>query len=248
VARNHIDEARDVLRLTGVENYEQELNEIVENIQHEHSQAKEPLFCKKYSFPIFLAIAVGMFNQLSGINAILYYLNDIFALAGFSKMSSDLQAVIIGTTNLVFCLLAMSLIDKIGRRTLLLIGAVGTAVCMGGVATVFFTQQNLSLLVWLLVGFIGFFSFSQGAVIWVYISEIFPTPVRAKGQSLGSFTHWIMNALISWIFPIMAKSSGAYPFAIFSLMMLVQFFVVWKFFPETKGITLEEMEHKLKIS
>ena len=248
VARNHIDEARDVLRLTGVENYEQELNEIVENIQHEHSQAKEPLFCKKYSFPIFLAIAVGMFNQLSGINAILYYLNDIFALAGFSKMSSDLQAVIIGTTNLVFCLLAMSLIDKIGRRTLLLIGAVGTAVCMGGVATVFFTQRNLSLLVWLLVGFIGFFSFSQGAVIWVYISEIFPTPVRAKGQSLGSFTHWIMNALISWIFPIMAKSSGAYPFAFFSLMMLVQFFVVWKFFPETKGITLEEMEHKLKIS
>ncbi len=248
VARNHIDEARDVLRLTGVENYEQELNEIVENIQHEHSQSKEPLFCKKYRFPIFLAIAVGMFNQLSGINAILYYLNDIFALAGFSKMSGDLQAVIIGTTNLVFCLLAMSLIDKIGRRTLLLIGAVGTAVCMGGVAAVFFTQQNLSLLVWLLVGFIGFFSFSQGAVIWVYISEIFPTPVRAKGQSLGSFTHWIMNALISWIFPIMAKSSGAYPFAFFSLMMLLQFFVVWKFFPETKGITLEEMEHTLKIS
>lgn len=248
VARNHIDEARDVLRLTGVENYEQELNEIVENIQHEHSQAKEPLFCKKYQFPIFLAIAVGMFNQLSGINAILYYLNDIFALAGFSKMSGDLQAVIIGTTNLVFCLLAMSLIDRLGRRTLLLIGAVGTAVCMGGVAAVFFMQQNMSLLVWLLVGFIGFFSFSQGAVIWVYISEIFPTPVRAKGQSLGSFTHWIMNALISWIFPIMAKSSGAYPFAFFSLMMLLQFFVVWKFFPETKGITLEEMEHTLKIS
>lgn len=248
VARNHIDEARDVLRLTGVENYEQELNEIVENIQHEHSQAKEPLFCKKYQFPIFLAIAVGMFNQLSGINAMLYYLNDIFEIAGFSKQSGDQQAVIIGTINLVFCLLAMSLIDKLGRRTLLLIGAIGTAVCMGGVAAVFFMQQNMGLLVWLLVGFIGFFSFSQGAVIWVYISEIFPTPVRAKGQSLGSFTHWIMNALISWIFPIMAKSSGAYPFAFFSLMMLLQFVIVWKFFPETKGITLEEMEHTLKIS
>lgn len=248
VARNQIDEAREVLKQTGVQNYQEELNEIVENIQQEHSQAREPLFCAKYKRPIFLAIAVGMFNQLSGINAILYYLNDIFAQAGFNKMSGDLQAVIIGFTNLVFCLLAMSLIDRIGRRTLLLIGAIGTAVCMGGVALIFFLHTQEQLLVWLLIGFIGFFSFSQGAVIWVYISEIFPTPVRAKGQSLGSFTHWIMNALISWLFPILAKSSGAYPFAFFSLMMLVQFVVVWRFFPETKGITLEEMEHKLGIS
>ena len=248
VARKKVDEAREVLKSTGVPDYEKELQEIVENIEHEHSQVKEPLFCKKYKLPILLAIAIGMFNQLSGINAILYYLNDIFALAGFDKMSSDQQAVIIGSTNLAFCLLAMSLIDKLGRRTLLLIGAIGTFICMSGVTAIFFTQKGLGMLVWLLVGFIGFFSFSQGAVIWVYISEIFPTPVRAKGQSLGSFTHWIMNALISWIFPIMAKTSGAYPFAFFAAMMLLQFFVVLRYFPETRGITLEEMEHKLKLS
>lgn len=248
VARNHIDEAREVLKMTGVQDYDKELHEIVQNIQTEHSQAREPLFCKKYSKPIFLAIAIGMFNQLSGINAILYYLNDIFALAGFNKLSSDLQAVIIGSTNLAFCLLAMTLIDRIGRKTLLMIGAVGTTICLAGVAVIFFTQQGLSYLLWFLVAYIGFFSFSQGAVIWVYISEIFPTPVRAKGQSLGSFTHWIMNAIISGVFPILAKSSGAFPFAFFALMMLVQIIVVWKFFPETKGISLEDMEHKLGIA
>lgn len=247
VARGKIDEASVVLKSTGVKDYESELNEIVKNIKQEHSKASEPLFCRKYKFPIFLAIAIGMFNQLSGINAILYYLNDIFDMAGFSKISGDLQAVLIGATNLAFCLLAMALIDRLGRKTLLMIGAVGTALCMTGVAAIFFTQKGLSLLVWLLMGFIGFFSFSQGAVIWVYLSEIFPTPVRAKGQSLGSFTHWIMNALISWAFPILAKSSGAYPFAFFASMMALQFFIVWRFFPETKGITLEEMEHKLKI-
>ncbi|MBX9690410.1 MAG: sugar porter family MFS transporter [Candidatus Obscuribacterales bacterium] len=248
VARGRIDEAREVLKSTGVEDYEEELEEITHNIKEEHSQKKEVLFCRKYRLPIFLAIAIGMFNQLSGINAILYYLNDIFSLAGFDKLSSNQQAVAIGSTNLAFCLLAMSMIDKIGRRKLLLIGSVGCGICMAGVALIFFTREALGLLLWFLVAYIGFFSFSQGAVIWVYISEIFPTPVRAKGQSLGSFTHWIMNALISFIYPIIAKSCGAFPFAFFSLMMFVQLFVVWKFFPETKGITLEEMETRLKLN
>jgi MFS family permease len=130
-----------------------------------------------------------MFNQLSGINAILYYLNDIFAFAGFNKVSSDLQAVAIGGTNLLFTMLAMSVIDRIGRKTLLLVGSVGTALCLAGVAGVFFTSRHQSLLVWLLIAFIAFFAFSQGAVIWVYLSEVFPNRVRAKGQSLGSFSH-----------------------------------------------------------
>jgi len=142
-----------------------------------------------------------MFNQLSGINAILYYLNDIFAAAGFSKVSGDLQAVAVGSMNLIATLLAMSVIDKLGRKTLLLIGSVGTAACLAGVAWVFFTQSHRSLLLWLLVGYIAFFAISQGAVIWVYISEIFPTRVRAKGQALGSSSHWIMNALIAYTFP-----------------------------------------------
>jgi len=247
VKKGRIDEARDVLRLIGEENYEQELKDIVESIDAEHVTS-DALFTAKYRVPIFLAISIGMFNQLSGINAILYYLNAIFEHAGFSKVSGDLQAVAIGATNLLFTMLAMSMIDRVGRKTLLLIGSVGTALCLGGVAAIFLTGRHENLLVWMLVGYIAFFAFSQGAVIWVYISEVFPNRVRAKGQSLGSFSHWIMNALISWTFPLMAVSSGGYPFVFFSAMMVLQFFVVLFFYPETKGISLEEMQKKLHIA
>ena len=194
-----------------------------------------------------LAVTIAMFNQLSGINALIYYLNDIFAKAGFDKVSSDLQSVAIGATNLIFTIIAMSVIDKLGRKTLLLVGSVGTAVCLGGVSVIFFTNRHLDMLVWLLVGYIAFFAFSQGAVIWVYISEVFPTRVRAKGQALGSSTHWIMNAFISGLFPLMAESSGGYPFVFFSTMMVIQLFVVAFWYPETKGITLEQMQKKLGI-
>jgi sugar porter (SP) family MFS transporter len=247
VKKGRIDEAREVLRQIGEENYEQELTDIVESIDAEHVTS-DSLFTSKYRVPIFLAISIGMFNQLSGINAILYYLNAIFEHAGFSKVSGDLQAVAIGATNLLFTMLAMSVIDKVGRKKLLLIGSVGTALCLAGVAAIFLTGRRENLLVWMLIGYIAFFAFSQGAVIWVYISEVFPNRVRAKGQSLGSFSHWIMNALISWTFPLMAASSGGYPFVFFSAMMVLQFFVVLFFYPETKGISLEEMQKKLKIA
>jgi sugar porter (SP) family MFS transporter len=247
VKKGRIDEAREVLRRIGEENYEQELNDIVESIDAEHVHS-DALFTARYRVPIFLAISIGMFNQLSGINAILYYLNAIFEHAGFSKVSGDLQAVAIGATNLLFTMLAMSMIDRVGRKTLLLIGSVGTAVCLAGVAAIFLMGRHENLLVWMLVGYIAFFAFSQGAVIWVYISEVFPNRVRAKGQSLGSFSHWIMNALISWTFPLMAASSGGYPFVFFSAMMVLQFFVVLSFYPETKGISLEEMQKKLHIA
>ncbi len=231
VKRGRMEEARGVLQLTGEQNYEQELQEIAESVHLEQSQAAEKLFSRKYLFPIFLAVSIGMFNQLAGINAILYYLNDIFARAGFSKVSGNLQAVAVGATNLIFTMLAMSVIDRIGRKTLLLIGSVGTAVCLAGVAMVFFTAKHENYLLWLLIGYIAFFAFSQGAVIWVYISEVFPNTVRAKGQSLGSFSHWFMNALISGLFPLMAAASGGYPFVFFSLMMVLQFIVVWFVYP-----------------
>ena len=247
VKKQRVQEAREVLRMTGEENYEQELQEIIVSIDAEHV-ADDPLFSWKYRLPIFLAISIGMFNQLSGINAILYYLNDIFAYAGFDKVSSDLKAVAIGGTNLLFTMVAMSVIDRIGRKKLLLIGSVGTAVCLGGVAVIFLSGRYQNLLVWLLIGYIAFFAFSQGAVIWVYLSEVFPNRVRAKGQSLGSFSHWLMNALISGIFPLLASKSGGYPFVFFSLMMVVQFFVVLFFYPETKGVSLEEMQRKLGIA
>lgn len=245
--QNRIEEARSVLKLIGSPDPEGELKEIVDSIHLERAQKSEPLFSRKYRLPIFLAITIGMFNQLSGINAILYYLNDIFAAAGFSKLSGDLQTVAIGAMNLVATLVAMTVIDKLGRKALLLIGSVGTAACLAGVSTIFFTNHYQNYLVWLLVGYIAFFAISQGAVIWVYIGEVFPNRVRAKGQSLGSSSHWVMNAIISFVFPVIAKSSGAYPFVFFSAMMVVQFFVVLFFYPETKGVTLEQLQHRLGI-
>lgn len=248
VQKNRVDEARQVLQSIGEEDVEGELGEIVTSVDFQHLHGHESLFQWKYRLPIFLAVSVAMFNQLSGINAILYYLNDIFARAGFSKVSGDLQAVIIGGTNLVFTMIAMSIIDRVGRKTLLLIGSVGCSACLAGVAYLFFAQTHQGLLVWLLVGFVASFSFSQGAVIWVYISEVFPTPVRAKGQSLGTFTHWLLNAAISWSFPIVAAISRGAPFIFFAAMMALQFLVVLLFYPETKNLSLEEMQKRFKIS
>jgi sugar porter (SP) family MFS transporter len=246
VKTRRVDEAREVLRRIGEQNYEEELQEIVASIDAEHGHADEPLFLRKYRLPIFLAITIGMFNQLSGINAILYYLNDIFAFAGFSKVSGDLQAVAVGFTNLIFTIVAMSVIDKLGRKKLLLVGAVGTAACLAGVAAIFFMNRHQNLLVWLLVGFIASFAFSQGSVIWVYLSEVFPNRVRAKGQSLGSLTHWLMNAAISFAFPTLAAWSKSIPFVFFSAMMVLQFMVVLLAYPETKGVSLEEMQRRLE--
>jgi sugar porter (SP) family MFS transporter len=195
--------------------------------------------------PILLAIGIAMFNQLSGINAILYYLGDIFAAAGFSALSADLQSVAIGATNLIATLVAMAIIDRVGRKTLLLVGAVGTAGALIGVAIIMATGHAQRLLLAMLVLFIASFAISQGAVIWVYLSEVFPTAVRARGQGIGSATHWAMNAIISLLFPAVAAYSKPAPFAFFAAMMALQFVLVWRFFPETKGVALEDMERAL---
>lgn len=246
-SQNRIDEARKVLELVGSPDPDAELREIVASIHGGREDNQERVFTRKYLFPIFLAVALGMFNQLSGINAILYYLNDIFIDAGFSRVSSDTQAVIIGATNLLATLLAMSLIDKLGRRTLLLIGSVGTVVCLAGVAKLFLDHSRSALLLPLLIGFIFSFAISQGSVIWVYLSEIFPTSVRSKGQSIGSSAHWITNAMIAAAFPALAARSTAYPFAFFAAMMVLQFLMVLFIFPETKGFTLEQIQARLGI-
>jgi len=247
VTQGNIDEARQVLKLMGAPDSEAELREIQESLHFEKHTAHEPLFSRNYRLPIFLAITIGMFNQLTGINAILYYSNPIFEAAGFSKLSGDLQSVMIGAMNLLATFVGMSFIDKLGRKTLLLIGAVGMAICLAGVAGIFISNSHQHLLVWLLMGFIAFFAFSQGAVIWVYISEVFPTRVRSKGQSIGSSSHWIMNAAIAFAFPTIAKHSSGAPFVFFSAMMVVQFFVVLFFYPETKGATLEQLQEQLGI-
>lgn len=245
VKKDRTEEAMTVLQAIEGENAQAEFDEILASIKTDETQKNIRLFAKKHSFPIFLAVSIALFNQLSGINALLYYLNDIFEMAGFSKVSGDVQAVMIGSTNLLFTIIAMSVIDKIGRKTMLLTGAVGTTICLAGVSAIFLSNTNQNLLIWLLIGYIAFFAFSQGAVIWVYLSEIFPNTVRAKGQALGSFTHWLMCALISWTFPVMAAKSGGYPFVFFAVMMVVQFFVVLFFYPETKGASLEQLQKQL---
>jgi sugar porter (SP) family MFS transporter len=245
VGKGRAREAMEILERNGDPEPAFELSEIVKSLRGSNTSTENRVFQWRYRFPIFLAISIGMFNQLSGINAILYYLNDIFEKAGFNRVSSDSQAVLIGITNLIAVSLAMSVIDKIGRRKLLLIGSVGTAICLFGVATIFRLNQHQGALLWFLVGFIGFFSFSQGAVIWVYISEIFPNRVRAKGQSIGSFTHWFMDAIVSIVFPIVAVRWHAAPFYFFAGVMATQFFVVLFCFPETRGISLEEIEDRL---
>jgi MFS transporter, SP family, arabinose:H+ symporter len=248
VKKQRIAEAREVLKMTGDANYEQDLLEITTSIDADHGHTDEPLFSAKYRLPIFLAVSIAIFNQFSGINAILYYLNDIFADAGFSKVSGGLQTVFVGLTNLAFTMIAMSVIDRFGRKKLLLTGAVGTSACLAGVAAIFATGHRHNLLIWLLVAYIGFFAFSQGAVIWVYLSEVFPNRVRAKGQSLGSFTHWIMAFLISLGFPAVAKWSKPLPFVFFAAVTVVQFFVVLTVYPETKGASLEEIQKEFSVA
>jgi sugar porter (SP) family MFS transporter len=247
VTQSNLKEALEVLRLTGTPKPKEELDEIVASVHLERSSTTDPLFSRQYKKPIVIAFTVGMFSQLSGINAILYYLNDIFALAGASRISGNLQAIAVGATNLVATLIAMAVIDKLGRKKLLLTGTVGLALCLTIISILFFTKQHLAWLVWLLMAYIACFAVSQGAVLWVYISEVFPNRVRAKGQSLGSFAHWFFNAVISLVFPVMAKATGAYPFVFFAAMMVLDFFLVLFYYPETSGISLEQMQHKLGI-
>ncbi len=247
VTTNQTDEALDVLRLMGSPDSEAELRDIMASVHMEQGTKPEPLFSGKYGLPIFLAISIGLFNQLSGINALLYYSNSIFASAGFSSSSAALQTVGVGLVNLLATFLGMSLIDKLGRKTLLLIGSLGMVVALGGVAAIFWTDSHQALLVWLFMLFIVFFAISQGSVIWVYIAEVFPSRVRSKGQSVGSSSHWIMNAIIAGVFPLIAAKSHALPFVFFAAMMLVQFFVVLFVYPETKGSSLEQIQASFGI-
>lgn len=205
----------------------------------------ERLDWRVHRAPILLAIAIGLFNQLSGINAILYYLNDIFAAAGFRGVSADMQAIAIGLANVVATLGAMAIIDRVGRKPLLIAGGLVTAIALCGVALIYAGAASPTLLLPLLILFIIAFAMSQGAVIWVYLSEIFPTEVRARGQSIGSATHWVANAILSFAFPLLADANRSLPFWGFASAMLVQAVLVWRFFPETRGRSLEAISASL---
>jgi sugar porter (SP) family MFS transporter len=240
------EEALAVLKLMGEPEPEAELADIRAALAEEHVTAHEPVFRWKYRYPLFLAISIGAFNQLAGINSILYYLNSIFASAGFSQISGDQQAIAIGFTNLVFTIVGMSVIDKLGRKTLLLIGAAGTASCLAAVSWLFATNSHPGALVWVLITYIAFFALSQGAVIWVYIGEVFPNAVRSKGQGVGNASHWFMNTAIQLAFPMVVAQIGrSAPFTFFAVMTVIQFVVVLFVYPETKGQTLEALQRRL---
>ena len=201
------------------------------------------LFDPQYRVPVLLAVAFAFFNQVSGINAIIYYAPRIFEMTGLGQSTALLSSAGIGLVNFVFTLLGVNFIDRFGRRTLMLIGSVGLIATLGLVARAFYQQQFGGMLVpVLLFVYIAFFAFSQGAVIWVFISEIFPNAVRAKGQALGSSTHWVMATLIAFTFPYFAEHlGGGTTFAFFGAMMVLQLLFVWRFMPETKGTSLEQI-------
>ena len=245
VKKSRVKDAEHVLENIGAENVSSELSEIVNSLKEESGQTSANLFQKKYRFIIMCAVLLAVFNQLSGINVIMYYAPMIFEKAGASTNAAMLQAVAVGVTNLIFTIIAMFFIDKFGRKTLLLIGAVGMLIALAGAAFHYYNETlfgNTGIVIFI-VGFIAFFAFSQGAVIWVFLAEIFPNKVRSKGQALGSFTHWIMNAVIGLAFPIaLTTFGGGNVFMFFSLMMIPFFLFVWKVMPETKGKSLEELE------
>lgn len=243
-----IDKAKKILEKIEVSSIDQEINDIKLSMDSSIS-SKERLFSKIYWRPITVAFLVAMFNQFSGINAILYYAPRIFELSGLSVADSMYQSILIGIINAISTLIGLALIDKVGRKTLLIIGSIGMSVCLGLVSKTFILQDfsGISLLVFLLA-YILFFGFSTGAVIWVLIAEVFPNKVRGKGQSLGSATHWIFAAIITFLFPLITREyefGAGLSFGFFSAMMIVQAVVVWKFFPETKGRTLEELGENL---
>jgi sugar porter (SP) family MFS transporter len=208
-------EARAVLLRMGEPDVDRELAEIEASLYTTAGEKPDKLFQRKYQLPLFCAWALAMFNQLSGINALMYYAPKIFQMAGAGADDALFQAVIIGGTNLAFTVLALFVIDRFGRRPLLYLGSVGTAASLFLVASQFSgAELSGDLVLYGLVGFIAAFAISQGAVIWVFISEIFPNKVRSKGQVFGSFTHWFMAAAVSWTFPVLASGNGAGIFAL----------------------------------
>jgi SP family xylose:H+ symportor-like MFS transporter len=249
VAQGRVEEARAIFARCGTDagNVDGEIKDIQASLDLAHHAVEEPFFQAKYRKPILLAVAIAAFNQLSGINALLYYSADIFKMAGADKTWASLESVIIGLTNLIFTMAALTVIDRFGRRKLMLAGSVGYIASLSVAAYSFYTHSGGALLLWTLLVFIAAHAFGQGAVIWVFLSEIFPNRVRARGQALGSSVHWIMAAAISWTFPMIAEKSGGNTFAFYALCMVGQLFWVLLVMPETKGASLEQIQKRLGI-
>ena len=245
ISKNRDAKAREVLELINPdENPEKLLLEIkTENDSHAEG---ENIFMKKYRFPLILAFLIAFFNQFSGINAFLYYAPRIFEEAGLGESTALLSSVGIGVTNLVFTLLGVFLIDRLGRKTLMYIGSIGYIISLSLVSLAFFFDWGGMAVPIFLFLFIASHAIGQGAVIWVFISEIFPSHLRAKGQSFGSSTHWVLAAIIPSLVPVFFSTIGAgVVFMVFAIMMVFQLLFVIFMMPETKGQSLESLSKKL---
>ena len=243
--KNDIEQAQAIFNeINGKELTDSEIKEI--KSEQEPSKQK-PLFSKTYRFPILLAFLIAFFNQLSGINAFLYYAPRIFEAAGLEESSALLSSIGIGVTNLIFTLLGLYLIDKIGRRLLMIVGSIGYIISLTLVSIAFLKGwQGISIPIFLFL-FIASHAIGQGAVIWVFISEIFPDNLRAQGQSFGSSVHWILAALITLFMPVALSAfpNPGYVFMLFSGMMVLQLVFVLYLMPETKGVSLERLSKTL---
>ncbi len=245
VKKNRLAEAETVLVRFGHEEPARENREIQESLSTETAGVSDRLFQRKYLRPLLLVCMVAVFNQLDGINAVIYYTTDIFRMAGADKAGALMQSVVVGLTNLVMTLAGMALIDRVGRKALLLVGSVTFVMSHALAAWVFATHAQGWIVMAAMMGVVGSHAYSQGAVVWVVINELLPNAVRASGSAVACFLMWVLCAIIGWVFPVIAKASGSMAFGFFALMMVLQFVLVAKFLPETKGVSLEELQKRL---
>lgn len=240
--KNDAAAAKKILSITG-----EATDEMIDAIRKSVSGVKEKLFSKKYARPLLLAFLIAFFNQLSGINAIIYFAPKVFEMAGIGRNGALLSSVGIGAVNFIFTLTGWYLIDRFGRKALMYLGSIGYIVSLSLISIAFYTG-NSSMIVYYVFLFIAAHAVGQGAVIWVFLSELFPNAVRASGTSFGCLTHWVFAALIAQVFPFFAANiSGTYIFGFFAFMMVLQLLYVWKMMPETKGVALEDMEQQVVL-
>ncbi|WP_139955756.1 sugar porter family MFS transporter [Flavicella sediminum] len=242
LSQGRVAEAKEILSfIDPTANVDEKINEF--NTHNDKSDKTETIFIKKYRFPLMLVFLIAFFNQFSGINAVLYYAPRIFEAAGLGESTALLNSIGLGVTNLIFTLLGVFLIDKLGRKTLMYIGSVAYIISLSLLSAAFFLEWTGMAVPVFLFLFIGAHAVGQGAVIWVFISEIFPNHLRASGQAFGSSTHWVLAALIPSLFPLLLKAvGGGMVFLVFAVMMVFQLLFVAFLMPETKGKTLEELE------
>jgi sugar porter (SP) family MFS transporter len=250
VHKNDYRQAHEILGVSDPEGVDEAISAIQQNIEEDNQRTSLSAFLKKrFTVPIIMAFLIAFFNQMSGINAIIYFAPRVFELAGIGKSAAFLQSAGIGLVNLIFTMLGLYLIDRIGRKKLMLIGSIGYILSLGSVAAAFYFQYLGGIIVpVLLFLFIASHAIGQGAVIWVFISEIFPNQVRSYGQSLGSSVHWIMAAIVTSVFPFFANNPRIGPAKIFLFFMVMMVWqLLWVLFkmPETKGISLEQLEARL---